>query len=236
MAPSRFSQVSRFRNAVLSQSKAQDRYSELNLASSPDNASGKLIAISPVSSHIFARSASAPNSLLVLPSRATRKYGKQPPILHNASSGSLGDFDLCGFQGEEERILLACGSMQGDITIQQVQLPKHEDLTDQTTPIVLSQQYQSESLMRSEKSAINILHFHPTCQSLFFTSASDSIKIWDAGKASAVLEWKVESPQWDAKWSADGSQVVGSGKDTLVRLWDPRSSAMSSVSQSDAVS
>lgn len=223
MPPSRFSQVSRYRNSILSQSKAQDRFSELSLASPADNGVGKLLAVSPVSCHIFARSSTAPNALIVLPEFATRKYGKQPPLVSNASSGQIGDFDTCAFQQDQDRVLLAVGSLQGDLSLQEVRLP--EQPSDQVTPLVLPTHESTVTLLKSSTAKpINLLTFHPTCQSLFLTGSNQdsTIHLWDFNKSSAVQEWQGGSPLWDAKWSPAGRQVAGSGKDAVIRLFDPR--------------
>lgn len=234
MPPSRFSQVSRYRNAVLSNSKPEERFSELSLASMPDSGSGKLLAISPISSHIFIRSCNSCNSLIFLPHTATRKYAKQPPILHNACSGQLGDFDLCSFQSNQDEILLAAGSLQGEITLQHVRLTLHDDIFDPAASITLPAQELNASVLKVPTgNSVNLLHFHPTCSSLFFTASNQnsSIQVWDSTtQSSPVLQYDSGSLQWDAKWSLDGRQIASIGKDTLVRLWDPRNAKESVVS------
>ncbi|UZJ52545.1 hypothetical protein CBS101457_001865 [Exobasidium rhododendri] len=217
MPPSHFSQVSRYRNCTLSQSKPLDRFSELSLASPPDSGVGRLLAISPVTSHIFARSSTSPNALIILPEDGTKKYGKQPPLLPNASSGQIGDFDLCSFQEDEARVLLAAGSLQGDISLQEVLLPTQERASSSSNVTTLN---------ASTGKPINILSFHPTCNSLFLTASSQdsAIQLWDSTTLTEVQKWQAASPSWDAKWSPDGHQMAWSGKDSVVRLWDPRSS------------
>jgi WD40 repeat protein len=232
MPPSRFSQVSRYRNQTLTYAKPEERFSELSLGSLPDSGSGKLLAVTPTSSHIFARSSTSPNALIVVPDTAFRKYGKQPPVLHNASSGQLGDFDLSQFQDREDEVMLATGSLQGDVALQRVHLPLH-DSSDQSSPVILPPQDSSPSSNKTPTAkAINLVAFHPTCSSLFLTASNQesSINLWDADKPSPVLHFDSGSSQWDAKWSPDGRQLAAYGKDAKVRLWDPRNSNESIVS------
>ena len=230
MPPSRFSQVSRYRNAVLSQSKAQERYSELSLSSTADSGGGKLLAVTAVSSHIFARSSIAPNALITLAEDGTGKYGKQPPVLSNASSGPIGDFDVCPFQHDPDRVLLAAASLQGDISLQEVQLPatQQQDSHDASN----AQAPSSASMLKSPAGkGINMLSFHPSCPSLFLTASGqdDVLQVWDSNASSPVLHWQGGSSHWDAQWSPDGSQLAACGKDTVVRLWDPRHTESSAV-------
>lgn len=236
MPLSRFSQVSRYRNAVLSTSKPEERFSELSLASTPDSGSGKLLAISPISSHIFIRSSTSSNSLIVLPHTATRKYAKLPPLLNNAcTTGQLGDFDLCNFQNNQDEILLAAGSLQGDITLQHVRLPLHDmDTSSFTAPITMPAQDTNALVLKTPMGkSVNLLHFHPTVSSLFFTASNQdgSIHVWDSAQSFPVLQYDSGCSQWDTKWSLDGRQIASIGKDTLVRLWDPRSTKESAVSR-----
>jgi WD40 repeat protein len=225
MAPARFSQVSRYRNATLTQAKPDERFSELSLGSTPDSGSGKLLAVSPTSSHIFARSSTSPSALIVLPHSATRKYGKQPPLFHNASSGQLGDFDVCHFQDNDEEVLLAAGSLQGDVTVQRVKLPLHNVPSDQTASVTLPAQDPSPALFKTPTSkAIVLLSFHPTSSPLFLTASNQesTIDIWDSNRSSSVIHFDGGSSHWDAKWSPDGRQLAAYDKDAKVRLWDPR--------------
>jgi len=77
---------------------------------------------------------------------------------------------------------------------------------------------------------INVVRFHPTAEHVVATGSADNfIKVWDAetGTDKTSIE---DHPQNinDLIWSYDGSLLLSSCKDKMVRLIDPRSGASGS--------
>ncbi|PWN35471.1 DUF1900-domain-containing protein [Meira miltonrushii] len=226
MPPSRFSQVSRYRNATLTTAKPLERFTELGIGSVPDSGIGRVIGVTAASGHIFARTSTSPNSLLVLPSNAPKKYAKQPPLLHGICQGVLGDFDLAKWQEDQGRTLLAAGSLSGAISVRNVNLPELEGSADQST-VALPAQSSGETSLSSQagtSGSVTSLQFHPNVQSLLASSSlqSNIVQLWDVKAGTNVAHWDAGTPQYDIKWSVDGSLLAGSGKDATVHLWDAR--------------
>lgn len=235
MPPSRFSQVSRYRNATLTTAKPLERFTELGSGSVPDSGIGRVIGTTAASGHIFARTSTSPNSLLILPANAPKKYAKQPPLLHGICQGVLGDFDLARWQEDQGKTLLAAGSLSGAISVRNVNLPELEGNADQST-VTLPTQSSDEINLSSQAGtggSVTSLQFHPNVQSLLASSSlqSNSVQLWDVKAGTSAANWDAGTPQYDIKWSVDGSLLAGSGKDATVRLWDARQSGSSTAAE-----
>ncbi|MCO5598739.1 hypothetical protein L7F22_052837 [Adiantum nelumboides] len=235
MPPSRFSQVSRYRNATLTTAKPLDRFTELGIGSVPDSGIGRVIGITASSGHIFARTNSSPNSLLVLPPNAPKKYAKQPPLLHGICQGILGDFDLAKWQEDQGKTLLAAGSLSGAISVRTVNLPEIDENAEQINVALPAQSSGEISLTQQSgiSGSITSLQFHPNIQSLLASSSlqSNNVQLWDVKAGTSVASWDAGTPQYDIKWSVDGNILAGSGKDATVRLWDARQSGSNVASE-----
>jgi len=74
---------------------------------------------------------------------------------------------------------------------------------------------------------VNVVRFHPSAEHVVATGSADNfLKIWDAEKG--VDKTSVEDHPamiLDIMWNYDGSQIVTSCKDKMVRVVDPRSGA-----------
>jgi len=74
---------------------------------------------------------------------------------------------------------------------------------------------------------INVVRFHPSAEHVVATGSADNfLKIWDAEKGMDKTSIE-DHPAMilDVVWNYDGSQVLTSCKDKLVRVVDPRSGA-----------
>lgn len=231
MPPSRFGQVSRYRNATFTPAKAHERFSELGLGALPDNGGGRLLAVTPVSGHVFARSGNGSNALIILAPGSPRKYAKQPPTLQGACQGTLADFDLSRFQENENTAMIAAGSAQGSLTIKTVTLPANED--EQTS---IKSEKEAVTPQAVGGAPVTAVKFHPASAPIVAaaSNAGNHLRVYDATRSQAakpVLEWDAGTPQWDIAWSADGSQCAGAGKDLMVRIWDARQTKVANVSR-----
>lgn len=246
MPPSRFSQVSRYRNITLSHSKADQRFSELGLASPSSTLTdlGSFLQISSTFPNIIFTK-SFQGGLLLLDSKATGKYAKDPPLISLGSHHQqLNEFTICPFQNNRDEILIATSgggrdsSTQNEILLHKVSgclsLPSND------TPTSSSSKGRLET--RVEKTlhtwsggggggGITKLAFHPTCPSLLLSASSSSglVNIWHTSYGSTeepVMSVGSESSSgcWDAKWSFDGKFVGTTSKDGTVNIWDPRAS------------
>lgn len=71
---------------------------------------------------------------------------------------------------------------------------------------------------------VNTLHFHPTANNILASASSDlTIKIWDIEKQTNVLTYNDFGDVIHSfDFNPDGSMIVASGKDLLLRIYDPR--------------
>ncbi|SPO37720.1 uncharacterized protein PSFLO_03196 [Pseudozyma flocculosa] len=214
MPPSRFANVSKWRNALLTPAKQQHRFHELGLATPPD--SGTLVAAS--SDWIIAR-ANTTGTLLFLPHHSPGKYAKQPPTYH-AASAPISDLALSHFDDG----LLAVASENGAIALHTLPPPP---TADAAFPPALDPPPQR--LIDLEPVAatkpVSSLAFHTTTSNLLAASAHSSVALYDVNAAKPTITFDAPSPLLSLDWSQDGVNLASIAKDGVVSIWDPRSSS-----------
>jgi coronin-1B/1C/6 len=90
---------------------------------------------------------------------------------------------------------------------------------------------QSEPLveMSGHQRKINVLRFHPSAEHVVATGGADNfIKVWNAETGSSITSIEDHpSTILDIVWTYDGSKMITSCKDKMVRIVDPRMGATS---------
>lgn len=226
MPPSRFAQVSRWRNLEATPAKAGvGRYEEIGLAAQPDNVGSTLLLSSPSTpAHILARAAASPKNLLVLDASKVGKLARKVPSFVAAPAGAsaLADWDVAPWN--EPLPLLAAGGSDGSVVIRELRLSSDDPVASEVARIPAP----------SGSKPIVAVKFHPTTANLLLVATTDSLKVWDIsarGDASnLVIELEAPKKIVDARWSLDGKllAVAGvQGSNSIVSLYDPRAGAAS---------
>jgi len=139
------------------------------------------------------------------------KQGPQPPCL-DGHKGPVLDFDFNPFHDA----IVCTGGDDGKAMIWGI--PPGGLKETQADPLVTLAGHQRK---------INVVRFHPSAEHVVATGSADNfLKIWDAEKG--VDKTSVEDHPamiLDVIWSHDGSHVLTSCKDKMVRIVDPRTGA-----------
>ncbi|KAN0064848.1 hypothetical protein ACQY0O_001905 [Thecaphora frezii] len=213
MPPSRFANVSKWRNAIVAPAKSDQRYHELGLAPPPD--AGSFVRVS--SDWIVAKAANSA-SLLLLPHRSVGKYARQPPSFH-ASPTAISDFALSHFDDG----LAAVGADNGGVAV--YRLPNRE-APDAVFPPVLTQTPELLiNLNASGAAPVSSLAFHPTSSGLLSASRHNTVAVYDVVSANPALELAAQSPVLSIDWAQDGISLAATSKDGIVSLFDARASS-----------
>jgi len=148
------------------------------------------------------------------------KQGPQPPCL-DGHKGPVLDFDFNPFHDA----IVCTGGDDGKAMIWGI--PPGGLKETQSDPLVTLNGHQRK---------INVVRFHPSAEHVVATGSADNfLKIWDAEKGMDKTSVE-DHPAMilDVVWNYDGSQVVTSCKDKMVRIVDPRTGAtVSSVEAHD---
>lgn len=224
MPPSRFAQVSRWRNLESTPAKAGvGRYEEIGLAPQPDNAGSTLLLASPSApGHILARAAGSPKSLLVLDANVVGKLARKVPSFVAAPAGAsaLADWDVAPWK--DGAPLLAAGGSDGSVVIRELQLGSEDPSASEVARIAAP----------AGSKPVVAVKFHPTTANLLLVATADSLKVWDitarGDESSLIIELEAPKKIVDARWSLDGKllAVAGvQGSSSVVSLYDPRNGA-----------
>jgi coronin-1B/1C/6 len=152
------------------------------------------------------------NGALAIVSYADKgKQGPQPACL-DGHKGPVLDFDFNPFHDA----IVCTGGDEGKAMIWGI--PPGGLKETQADPLVTLAGHQRK---------VNVVRFHPAAEHVVATGSADNfLKIWDAEKG--LDKTSVEDHPamiLDVVWNYDGSQIVTSCKDKLVRIVDPRSGA-----------
>jgi coronin-1B/1C/6 len=139
------------------------------------------------------------------------KQGPQPACL-DGHKGPVLDFDFNPFHDA----IVCTGGDEGKAMIWGI--PPGGLKETQAEPLVTLAGHQRK---------VNVVRFHPSAEHVVATGSADNfLKIWDAEKG--LDKTSVEDHPamiLDICWNYDGSNIVTSCKDKLVRIVDPRSGA-----------
>jgi len=157
----------------------------------------------------FGISISSGNGALAIVSYTDKgKAGSQPPCL-DGHKGPVLDFDFNPFHDS----IVCTGGDDGKAMIWGI--PPGGLKETQAEPLVTLGGHQRK---------INVVRFHPTAEHVVATGSADNfIKIWDAEQGTDKNSIE-DHPAMilDLVWNYDGSQLLSSCKDKMVRLFDPR--------------
>ncbi|KAL1438135.1 hypothetical protein MTO96_048226 [Rhipicephalus appendiculatus] len=147
-------------------------------------------------------------SLGVLPLEDTGKKSKNCPLLH-AHSEFVTDFEFCPY---DDGLLATCSH---DATIKIWRIPDGG--------IVPNVPQNPELELRPGKSRIENLSFNPAVDCLLATATDSALQIWDLVSESDLgIDLKHDELVQSLSWRGDGNQLVSSGRDKKLRVWDPR--------------
>lgn len=201
---SRFVRASKVRHVYAEEPKTEQCYSDIRLST----ATGDQNYIKGNTKFFAVAVRGGGGSLLVNPYERTGKLRPGVPVVagHRAN---VTDFDFNPFHEH----VLATGSE--DCTVKVWGIPE-EGLTENLTDAL------AELPGHSRKVLFTV--FHPTAASVLVTAGGDQlVKVWDieSGAERTTLT-QHDCQLQDLKWSYDGSLLVTSGKDKIMRLLDVR--------------
>lgn len=146
------------------------------------------------------------------------KADAQPPVL-DGHKGPVLDFEFSPFHDS----LIATGGDDGKAMIwgiPQGGLTKSLTADDALVTMV------------GHQKKITVMRYHPSADHVLATGSADqSIKLWDAEQGAEKVNIDVEGSGniiLDLQWNYDGSNLLSSSKDKMVRVIDPRSGAVAS--------
>jgi hypothetical protein len=168
-------------------------------------------------------------SLLVasIPTTSTYKCVKLPEVPYSIAghSGALTDFEFYPFENDDDKQMIATGSMDGLIKLWKI--------PNDTT--LLSGNMTEASVVLNDSTPANRIMFHTMISNLMYTSHQNkSIAMWDIvnQKKMFSVDPNVHKGLIESmSISGDGSLVASGSCDKTLRIFDPRAStnAQSSV-------
>lgn len=148
-------------------------------------------------------------SLGILPLDEVGKKSKNLPLLH-AHSDFVTDFDFCPY---DDGLLATCSH---DATIKIWRMPEGALLGNNTPQ-------NPEVVLHPGKSRIENLAFNPAVDCVLASATDDTLQIWDlVSQQELSSNLKHEELIQSLSWRGDGNQLVSSGRDKKLRVWDPR--------------
>lgn len=154
----------------------------------------------------------AGGSLGILPLNESGKKSKNLPLLH-AHSDFVTDFDFCPY---DDGLLATCSH---DATIKIWRMPG-DVLSSSNVP------QNPELVLKPSTSRIENLMFNPAVDCVLGSATDNALQIWDlVSQQELNPNLKHEELVQSMSWRADGNQLVSSGRDKKLRVWDVRSSS-----------
>eukprot|EP00474_Spongospora_subterranea_P009339 CRZ09797.1 hypothetical protein [Spongospora subterranea] len=206
----RFVRASKFRHVVGVASKKTESYQEVSSLTTGEGnylkANTKFLAVAkpggggPVTVHNLDK---------------LERFDTNHPTV-NVHKAKVLDFDWNPFVDT----LLATAAEDNDVKISVI---PDEGLTDNITEAIVE--------LKGHQKKAAIVHFHPAANNVLASSGYDHvIKFWDIEKQAEIAEVTQHTELIQSfEWNMDGSLVVSTCKDKLLRVFDPRqpSTAMS---------
>jgi len=204
---SKFVRQSKVRHLFASDCKPEETYQNFKLST----ATGDHNYIKGNGLYFGVAIQSGNGALAIISHTDKGKQGPQPPCL-DGHKGPVLDFDFNPFHDA----IVCTGGDEGKAMIWGI--PPGGLKETQADPLVTLNGHQRK---------VNVVRFHPSAEHVVATGSADNfLKIWDAEKG--VDKTSVEDHPamiLDVCWNYDGSQIVTSCKDKMVRIVDPRSGA-----------
>jgi len=201
--------ASKYRHVFGTEFKKELCYDNIKLTSSAFDSN--FIKVNPKFIAVAWQSAGG-GSFAVIP---IEKQGKLPTDfpLFNGHSASVNDIDFNPFN---DHIIASSGE---DCLVNVWQIPEGGAKQTQTTP--------AAKLSGHQKKA-GIILWHPISSNILASTSADcTVKIWDVETSTCKLDIGDHTDQVQSiTWNYDGSMCATTSKDKMVRLIDPRSSAV----------
>jgi WD40 repeat protein len=86
--------------------------------------------------------------------------------------------------------------------------------------------------LSGHKKSIRCVDFHPTAENVLASNSLDlTLRLWDVeyGKEKNSIEGKMDKPLYNMSFNYDGSLLAASGKDKVLRIFDPRNNGVLSM-------
>jgi len=79
-------------------------------------------------------------------------------------------------------------------------------------------------LMQGHGKKVVLCQFHPTANNVLASASFDrTVKLWDIERSSNIMTFEESGDNiYSLEWNYDGSQLAVSGKDKMLRIFDPR--------------
>lgn len=148
-------------------------------------------------------------AFMVLPANKPGKVEKDYPLVSGHRAAVL-DIQWCPFNDN------VIASASEDTTIKVWQIPDGGPTTAIVDPVV--------SLERHEK-RVGIIQWHPSANNILLSAGSDTlVVIWNVGTGEVLKAIQVHPDLlFSCEWNYDGSKLVTTCKDKMIRVIDPRS-------------
>lgn len=148
-------------------------------------------------------------SLGILPLDDIGKKSRNCPLLH-AHADFITDFDFCPY---DDGLLATCSY---DSTIKLWRIPEEG--------ITLSGVQNAEIVLQTGRSRVENVVFNPAVDCVLASATDRVLQLWDLVSQAAIsTNSKHGEVVQSLSWKADGSQIISSGRDRKLRIWDPRS-------------
>lgn len=206
---SKFVRQSKVRHLFANEPKPEETYQNFKLST----ATGDHNYIKGNGLYFGVAISSGNGALAIVSHNEKGKQGPQPPCL-DGHKGPVLDFDFNPFHDA----IVCTGGDDGKAMIWGI--PPGGLKETQADPLVTLTGHQRK---------INVVRFHPTAEHVVATGSADNfVKVWDAEKGLDKVSIE-DHPAMilDVIWNYDGSQLLTSCKDKMVRMVDPRTGATS---------
>ncbi len=208
---------SKYRHTQVTRVKREEFYENLRLSTTASD--GNLITCNSL---FFAYLESAAGAIAVLPLNSVGKNhvpvmapSYQQPLIRGHSS-PVQDIAFSGFSSQKHK-LFSCSS---DSTFKIWEIPEKGYIVDSTAPI--------SAYMAS--SALRAIACHSTAEDIVAVRGNRDVTVLDTSGSEIQEKFKISSDLFGANdlqsltWSFDGSTLLTSGKDKILRQFDVRAS------------